>query len=352
MDVQSNLTFESRLPRPRDLKEEMPISEKALLAKDKIDNELQAIFNWESNKKVVIVGPCSADSKEPVLDYCKLLRDVQDSLRNLVLVPRVYTQKPRTNGTGYMGLLHGESPDGKEDNFDGIRAVRDLHKTILEETGFGTADEMLYPDELRYVSDILSYVAVGARSTENQNHRLVASGLSCPVGMKNPTSGSLKVMVNSVHAAYLPHRFIYRNWQVESKGNPLAHAILRGYNTRDLAQSKANYHYEDLLDAIKLLEEDMTRPSLVIDCSHANARKDYHNQPRIAMEVIESMSKNEKIRAAVKGFMIESYLFPGNQPPDGGCKGVSYTDPCLGFAETAELLKSMDRAIGELYEKN
>lgn len=345
MDIQEDLVFKCKLPTPIELKEEMPLSREVIRKKEEVDEQVRRVFDGTSTKKVLIIGPCSADSAEPVLEYCHRLQKIQDTVKDkLILIPRIYTQKPRTNGTGYMGLMH--SPDLKtEDLFEGIRAVRALHKSVLEETGFGTADEMLYPEEVRYVSDILSYVAVGARSTENQNHRLAASGLSCPVGMKNPTSGSLPVMVNSIIAASKPHRFIYRGWDVTSKGNPLAHAILRGYNTRDLTKCKQNYHIEDLAECEKLLFENGVNQSIVVDCSHANSNKDFKEQGRIALEVLSSMKQRPSLATNVKGFMIESYLKDGKQGMDGSEKGLSYTDPCIGWDKTVDVIGDIYNAL-------
>ncbi|MBO5742955.1 MAG: 3-deoxy-7-phosphoheptulonate synthase [Clostridia bacterium] len=334
-----NLFFERKLTIPMEVKEMYPLSKKNSDIVHKRDIELKKIFTGESNKIALIIGPCSADNEDSVIDYILRLKEVQEKVEEKIfIVPRIYTNKPRTTGDGYKGMLHQPNPEEKPDMFKGIVAIRELHMRALTETGFSCADEMLYPENYRYLDDLLAYVAVGARSVENQQHRLTASGLDIPVGMKNPTSGDYSIMMNAVTAAQHRHTFIYRGWEVHSNGNPLAHTILRGY-VNEFGQSRPNYHYEDLIrlcDAYA--ERDLQNPAVVIDTNHANSGKQYMEQPRIVKEVLHSCRHNSDIKNIVKGFMIESYIEDGAQKIGEGVYGKSITDPCLGWEKTEKLI--------------
>ena len=303
------------------------------------DTELKNIFSGKDDRLILIIGPCSADHEESVLDYIGQLKRIADEVEDKILIiPRIYTNKPRTTGDGYKGMLHQPDPDKTPDMLEGILAIRDLHMSALKDFGFTCADEMLYPDNYRYLSDLLSYVAVGARSVENQQHRLTASGISVPVGMKNPTSGDLSVMMNSVTAAQHSHTFIYRGWEVESTGNPLAHAIMRGY-VDNTGKCVSNYHYEDLQNLYNLYAKtDLQNPAAIVDCNHANSGKQYLEQVRIAKDVVYSCNHNKDIRNMVKGLMIESYIEDGAQKIGEHCYGKSITDPCLGFEKSKDLI--------------
>ena len=327
------------LPHPTEIKAAHPLSQALIDRKAANDEEVRKIFTGESDKFLLIIGPCSADSEEPVLDYITRLRALQEKVEDKIfIIPRIYTGKPRTTGDGYKGMLHQPDPTGNPDLKSGIIAVRNLHMRALEETGFSAADEMLYPENHQYLSDCLSYVAVGARSVENQNHRLTASGLDIPVGMKNPTGGDLSVMMNAITAAQHRHTFVYSNWEVQSKGNPLAHAILRGYSGKD-GSSVPNYHYEDLEYLYELYAKSgLENPAVIIDTNHANSGKKWFEQPRIAKGVVQSMHHNADIHRLVKGLMIESYIEDGNQKPDGTTYGLSITDPCIGWQKTEKMI--------------
>ncbi len=334
-----NMEFFRKLPTPKEIKEMYPLSEELQEIKRKYDEEIIKVFKGESDKFILIIGPCSADREDSVIEYIKKLRDIQKKVKDqIIIIPRLYTNKPRTTGAGYKGMLHQPDPNAEPDMLKGIIAIRRLHMRVLEETGFTCADEMLYPENHRYLSDLLSYVAVGARSVENQQHRLTASGINCPVGMKNPTSGDLSVMINAINAAQNSHTFLYRGWEVKSTGNPLSHAILRGsVNKRGVSQP--NYHYEDLITLAKLYEESgLLNPAVIVDCNHSNSGKNYLEQIRIAKEVLHSTRHNETICKMVKGLMIESYLVDGSQKPDGCVYGQSITDPCLGWEKTEKLI--------------
>lgn len=333
------MKFLRKLPIPQQIKTRYPLSEKDAAVKAERDEELKKIFSGESDKFILIIGPCSADSREPVLDYISRLRTVADEVKDKILiVPRIYTNKPRTTGDGYKGMLHQPNPDSTPDMLKGIVAIRDLHMTALHDYGFSCADEMLYPDNHRYLSDLLSYVAIGARSVENQQHRLTASGLDIPVGMKNPTSGDLTVMMNSVTAAQHSHTFIYRGWEVVSEGNPYAHAILRGY-TDFAGKNVSNYHYEDLVKLYEMYgKTDLANPAVIVDANHANSGKKYLEQIRIAKDVVYSCNYNGDIRRMVKGIMIESYIEDGAQKIGEHIYGKSITDPCLGWEKSKELI--------------
>ncbi len=337
--MSSNMNFKRKVALPKDIREMYPLEEKYAQIKAKNDEEIRKIFTGEDDRLLLIIGPCSADREDAVLEYCKRLRKLQDKVSDeIVMIPRVYTNKPRTTGDGYKGMLHQPDPNNEVDMVKGVIAVRQLHIDVIKETGFSTADEMLYPDNYRYLFDVLSYVAVGARSVENQEHRLVASGLDIPCGMKNPTSGDYKVMLNSINAAQHPHTFIYRGWEVDTNGNKLAHAILRGYNTKH-GESQPNYHYEDIMRLISMYDVNKyENPAIIIDCNHSNSNKKFEEQIRIAKEVLHSTRHNPIIKKYVKGLMIESYLEDGAQKPDGNVYGMSITDPCLGWEKTEKLV--------------
>ncbi|MGN1419853.1 MAG: 3-deoxy-7-phosphoheptulonate synthase [Acutalibacteraceae bacterium] len=334
-----NMEFKCKLPIPKDIKEQFPISQESAKIKAERDAELKAIFEGKIRKLVLVIGPCSADNEDSVMDYISRLVPVQEKVKDKIfIVPRIYTNKPRTTGDGYKGMLHQPDPNGKSDLIGGILAIRNLHMRAINETGFSCADEMLYPANYRYLSDILSYVAVGARSVENQEHRLTSSGLDIPVGMKNPTSGDLSVMMNSITAAQHAHDFIYRGWEVHSKGNPLSHAILRGYVNKH-GQALPNYHYEDLSRLCELYaERGLENPAVIVDTNHSNSAKKYTEQPRIAKEILHSCRHSADVDKLVKGLMIESYIENGCQKVGGGVYGQSITDPCIGWKETEKLI--------------
>lgn len=334
-----NMDFVCKLPIPKDIKAQYPVTEKAADIKAKKDKEIRDIFEGKERKLILVIGPCSADNEESVMDYIGRLAKIQDEVKDkILLIPRIYTNKPRTTGDGYKGMLHQPDPNAAADLIKGIVAIRKLHMRALNETGLPCADEMLYPENYRYLSDLLSYVAVGARSTENQQHRLTASGLDIPVGMKNPTGGDLSVMMNSITAGQHSHDFIYRGWEVRSHGNDLTHAILRGY-VNDRGQSFSNYHYEDLATLTQLYaERDLKNPAVIVDTNHANSGKKWAEQPRIAKEILHSCRHNSDIDKMVKGLMIESYIEDGCQKIGEGVYGKSITDPCLGWEKTEKLI--------------
>jgi len=307
--------------------------------KEVFDKEIKDVFSGKSDKLLLIIGPCSADNENALLDYCSRLSKVQENVRDKIfIIPRVYTNKPRTTGDGYKGMLHQPDPMKKADMLHGLIAIRKAHLDVIKETGFFCADEMLYPENWLYLSDLLSYVAVGARSVENQQHRLVASGMNVPVGMKNPTSGDFTVMMNSITAAQHKHTFIYRSWEVESMGNPYSHAILRGYVNKH-GQSLPNYHFEDLIRLYnEYKEKNLENMTVIVDANHANSNKQYLQQIRICKEVLHSMRHSDEIKSMVKGFMIESYIEDGNQKIEEGIYGKSITDPCLGWEKTEKLI--------------
>ncbi len=335
-----NMNFVCKLPIPKDIKEQYPITKEAENIKKQKDEEIRAIFEGKERKLILVIGPCSADNEDSVMDYITRLVPVQERVKDKILIiPRIYTNKPRTTGDGYKGMLHQPDPNSAADLIKGIVAIRKLHMRAINETGFVCADEMLYPENHRYLSDLLGYVAVGARSTEDQQHRLTASGLNIPVGMKNPTGGDLGVMMNSITAGQHSHDFIYRGWEVKSHGNSLTHAILRGY-VNDRGQSFPNYHYEDLLLLSELYAQrpDLKNPSVIVDTNHANSGKKYLEQPRIAKEILHSCRHNSDIDKLVKGLMIESYIEDGTQKIGEGTYGKSITDPCLGWEKTERLI--------------
>ena len=341
-----NMEFKCKLPIPKVIKEQFPVSKQSAQRKAERDEELKAVVVGKDRKLVLIIGPCSADNEKSVLDYISRLVPVQERVKDKIfIVPRIYTNKPRTTGDGYKGMLHQPDPNGESDLIGGILAIRSLHMKAINETGLTCADEMLYPANYRYLSDVLSYTAIGARSVENQEHRLTSSGLDIPVGMKNPTSGDLSVMMNSITAAQHAHEFIYRGWEVQSKGNPLTHAILRGYVNKH-GQSLPNYHYEDLSRLCEFYaERDLKNPAVIVDTNHANSGKKYTEQPRIAKEILHSCRHSSDVDKIVKGLMIESYIENGCQKVGGGVYGKSITDPCIGWAETEKLIYE----LAELY---
>ena len=334
-----NMIFERKLPIPMEVKEMYPVSHDIAEIIKKRDIEIADIFTGKSDKLILIIGPCSADNEDSVIDYISRLREVQEKVNDKIfIIPRIYTNKPRTTGDGYKGMLHQPDPNDKPDMFKGIVAIRELHIRALKETGFSCADEMLYPENYRYLNDILAYVAIGARSVENQQHRLTASGLDIPVGMKNPTGGDLSVMMNAITAAQHKHTFIYRGWEVHSQGNPLSHAILRGYVNKH-GQSLPNYHYEDLMSLAALYEaSSLENPAVIIDTNHANSGKKPLQQSRIAKDVLHSCHHDSAIKKIVKGFMIESYIEDGAQKVGENIYGKSITDPCLGWEKTEKLI--------------
>lgn len=337
-----NMNFKRKLPIPKEIKAQYPLTEEMAKIKEKRDKEIKDILSGKDDRLLVIIGPCSADSEDIVLDYLSRLKKLDEKVcEKLMIVPRIYTNKPRTTGDGYKGMLHQPNPNKDSDMLKGIITIRDLHMKAIRDIGYTCADEMLYSENHRYLSDLLSYVAVGARSVEDQQHRLTASGLDIPVGMKNPTGGDISVMLNSITAGQHAHTFIYRGWEVESEGNPYTHAILRGYMNKH-GQSIPNYHYEDLIHLCEVYnEEKFANPAVIVDTNHANSGKKYLEQIRIAKEVLHSCKMSPDVKKLVKGLMIESYI------EDGACKaeeriyGKSITDPCLGWEKTEKLLLEM-----------
>ena len=341
-----NLTFERKLPIPQEIKEMCPLSTDLNKIVTDREKEISDIFTGKSDKIILIIGPCSADNEDSVIDYISRLRKIQEKVSDKIfIIPRIYTNKPRTTGDGYKGMLHQPNPNEKPDMLKGIMMIRDLHIRAIKETGFSCADEMLYPENYRYLDDILAYVAIGARSVENQQHRLTASGISVPVGMKNPTSGDLSVMMNAIKAAQHKHTFIYRGWEVRSEGNPLSHAILRGYVNKH-GQSLPNYHYEDLELLCKMYSEaGLENPAVIIDTNHANSGKEPLQQTRIAKDVMHSARHDSSIKKLVKGFMIESYIEDGAQKIDECIYGKSITDPCLGWEKSEKLIYDLAELV-------
>ncbi len=340
------ITFKTLLPSPEEIKAEYPLSAKLTQTKIAFDHEVADVFTGKSDKFILVIGPCSADNEESVLDYMHRLNKVRLNLSDkLIIIPRVYTNKPRTTGEGYKGLLHQPDPVAKPNMREGIIAIRKMHLRIIEETGMYTADEMLYPDNLSYLDDLMSYIAVGARSVENQQHRLTSSGCDVPVGMKNPTSGDLSVMLNAIYAAQHPHEFMYRAWEVRSAGNPLTHAILRGAVNK-YGQAIQNYHYEDLKLLLELYKKyDVVNPAVIVDANHSNSNKQYKEQVRIVNEILHSRRYSAEIGKFVKGVMIESYIEEGSQKIEEKIYGKSITDPCLGWEDTEALLYSIASKI-------
>jgi 3-deoxy-7-phosphoheptulonate synthase len=327
------------MPTPEEIISEFPLDDRLKDIKAKRDKEIKSVFDGTSSKMVLIIGPCSADSEEPVVEYCNRLAEIQKKVEDkLVLIPRIYTNKPRTTGIGYKGMMHQPNPSEEPNMAAGVRSIRKLHMRVLKETGMSSADEMLYPDNYDYLADLLGYVAVGARSVENQQHRLTCSGVEVPVGMKNPTSGDFSVMLNSILASQSPHDFCYRNHEVLTKGNPYTHAILRGA-VDNTGRNIPNYHYEDIISLEKKYRSlELENPGLIIDCNHANSMKKFEEQPRIVKETLANMKNSAIIRGIVKGFMVESYLEEGRQEIGENVYGKSITDACIGWDDTEDLI--------------
>lgn len=328
-----------KIPSVNEIMHEMPLPENLRKIKKDRDKEIIAVFKGESEKFLVIIGPCSADNEDAVCDYVARLAKLQDEVKErLILIPRIYTNKPRTTGEGYKGMMHQPNPKEKPNIVEGLKALRRMHLRLLKESGLSSADEMLYPQNYPYLEDVLSYVAVGARSVENQQHRLTVSGLDIPVGMKNPTSGDINVMLNSVQAGQAPHVFIYRGYEVKTSGNPYVHCILRGAMNH-YGHYVPNYHYEDMSRLVEMYKKrDLKFPAIIVDTNHANSGKRFEEQPRIAKEVIRSIRNSRALKGIVKGLMIESYLVEGGQDTMGKVYGQSITDPCLGWEESRKLL--------------
>ncbi len=333
------MNFHRKLPIPQEVKREYSLTDRMAQIKADRDEKIKAVFDGTLDKFLLIIGPCSADHSESVLEYIERLRKVSEQVSDkIIIIPRIYTNKPRTTGQGYKGMLHQPDPDSKPDMYKGIVAIRELHLSALRDYDFTCADEMLYPENYRYLSDLLSYVAIGARSVENQQHRLTASGLDAPVGMKNPTGGDLSVMMNSIVAAQGSHTFLYRGWEVTSEGNPYAHAILRGY-VDYAGRNVSNYHYEDLQRVKELYDKSkLINPSVIVDTNHNNSGKNYLEQIRIAKDVVYSRNQSDDIKNLVKGLMIESYIEDGAQNIGEHVFGKSITDPCLGWEKTEQLI--------------
>jgi len=331
--------FISNLPTPDEIRNRFPVPAHLAELKKQRDKEISDVITGKSNKFLVIIGPCSADNEDAVCDYISRLAKINDKVEDkLILIPRIYTNKPRTTGEGYKGIVSQPDPEKKPDFTAGLIAMRKMHIRAMEESGLTAADEMLYPDNWGYVEDILSYVAIGARSVEDQQHRMTVSGFDVASGMKNPTSGTLSVMLNSVYAAQHPHSFIYRGHEVRTSGNPLAHTVLRGAVNKH-GQSLPNYHYEDLIRLLTLYQEqDLVNPACIIDANHNNSNKEYAQQIRIVKEVLHSRKLSPDIFRLVKGVMVESYLEEGCQRIGDGVYGKSITDPCLGWADSEKLI--------------
>lgn len=331
-----------KLPTPDEIREEFPFPAHLTELKKKRDEEIRKVLTGESNKFLVIIGPCSADNEDSVCDYVSRLARINEDVKDrLILIPRIYTNKPRTTGEGYKGIVHQPNPEQKPDFLSGLIAMRKMHIRAVEESGLTAADEMLYPENWGYVSDLLSYVAIGARSVEDQQHRIVVSGFDIPAGMKNPTGGDLTVMMNSITAGQHQHDFIANGYEVKTDGNPLTHAILRGSVNRH-GNNIPNYHYEDLTRVAYMYEKfQLKNPAVIVDANHSNSGKQWDQQPRIVQEVLHSRSFLPEIKSLVKGIMIESYIEDGNQSIGNGVYGQSITDPCLGWDKSAALLYRM-----------
>ena len=341
-----NMEFMRKLPIPKEIKAQFPLSAESEKILKSRQDEINKIFSGESNKLALIIGPCSADREDAVLDYIYRLRGVEEKVKDkIVIIPRIYTNKPRTTGEGYKGMLHQPDPNADPDMLKGILAIRQIHMRAISETGFGCADEMLYPENYRYLSDLLAYVAIGARSVENQQHRLTASGLDIPVGMKNPTGGDISVMMNAIKAGQSSHIFLYRGWEVKTQGNDLTHAILRGYVDK-FGKSHPNYHYEDLYNLYETYQASgLSNHGVVVDANHANSGKQPLEQVRIAKEILHSCRYSSDVRSIVKGLMIESYIEDGAQKIGEGVYGKSITDACLGWEKTERLILDMAELI-------
>lgn len=333
------MNFKRKLPTPEEIRDLYPVSSEILKIKAERDKQIIDVFTGSSDKFLLIIGPCSADKEEPVMDYVGRLSVMQEKVKDkIIIIPRIYTNKPRTTGEGYKGMIHQPDPTKEEDMLEGLIHVRHLHSRAIGETKLTCADEMLYPENYRYLYDLLSYVAVGARSVEDQQHRLTASGMDIPVGMKNPTGGDLSVMLNSITAAQGSHTFLYRGWEVSTDGDPYAHAILRGAVNKH-GQNLPNYHYEDLILLYELYcKKDLANRAVIIDTNHSNSGKKYLEQIRISKEILHSRRHSDDIKNFVKGLMIESYIEDGNQSVDDNVYGKSITDPCLGWDKTERLI--------------
>jgi 3-deoxy-7-phosphoheptulonate synthase len=331
--------FLKRLPSPAQIREDYPLPSYLAERKLQRDQEIGDVITGKSDKFLVIIGPCSADHEDPVCEYINRLAKVNEKVKDkLILIPRIYTNKPRTTGEGYKGIIHQPDPEKKPDLLAGLIAMRKMHIRAMEESELSAADEMLYPENWRYVSDILSYVAIGARSVEDQQHRLTTSGFDVAAGMKNPTSGDFSVMLNAVYAAQHPHEFIYRSWEVQTSGNELAHTVLRGA-TNKYGRNNPNYHYEDLTRLYAMYGKmNLKNPACVIDANHSNSDKRFKDQIRITKEVLHNRTLSPDIKSLVKGVMIESYLVEGCQKVGGGVYGQSITDPCLGWEDSERLI--------------
>lgn len=344
--MQTQMQFIRKLPAPQELMEDFPITKEMKALKAERDRELENILTGEDDRLLLIIGPCSADNEPAVLDYMTRLAKVRDEVaEKIFIVPRVYTNKPRTVGVGYKGMLHQPDAQGKENMLAGIIAIREMNAHIIEKTGFTCADEILYPETYRYLADLLSYAAIGARSVEDQVHRMIASGAGIPVGMKNPTSGDLSVMMNSIAAAQAAQEFIFRGWEVRTTGNPFAHAILRGYVDK-FGNSSPNYHYEHIQRTLDMYNErKLQYPAVIVDCNHSNSGKKYMQQIRIAKDVMHSRSQSADIKKLVKGLMIESYIEDGAQSVTEGTYGKSITDPCLGWEKSEKLIRDLAELV-------
>ena len=339
--------YVKELISPEEIKQLYPLTEELKQMKAKRDEEIRNIFEGTDNRFIAIIGPCSADNEDAVCEYINRLAKVQDKVKDKVLIiPRIYTNKPRTTGEGYMGLVHQPDPHKKTDFQEGLHAVRKMHLRAIKETGLSAADEMLYPENFPYIDDLLSYVAVGARSVEDQQHRLTVSGMDVPVGMKNPTSGDFSVMLNSCVAAQIPHTFLYRQWEVDTPGNSLTHTILRGAVNKH-GQCISNYHYEDLMRLLSMYQERpmLKNPAAIIDANHSNSNKKFDEQPRIVSEVLHHRRTNAELEKLIKGVMVESYLVEGTQKLSEGTYGKSITDPCLGWEDTEKLLYTIAERV-------
>ena len=332
-------TFNKKLPIPKEIKAMYPLSERCAALKAQRDKEIADVITGKDDRFLIIVGPCSADNETAVMDYLHRLVPIQEQIKDkCIIIPRIYTNKPRTTGEGYKGMVHQPDPEAAPDLLEGLIAIRKLHIRNIEETGLTAADEMLYPENWLYLADLLSYVAVGARSVEDQQHRMTVSGFDVPAGMKNPTSGDMTVMLNSVVAAQHAHSFIYRGWDVDTSGNPLAHTVLRGAVNKH-GQVLPNYHYEDLRLLCELYaEKNLKNPACVVDTNHSNSNKQYLEQIRIAKEILHSRRYSDDIHKLIKGLMIESYIEDGSQKIHDHVYGKSITDPCLGWEKTERLL--------------
>lgn len=333
------ITYKEPVPTPEQIREEYKVPQHVVELKKKRDQEIKDVIAGKDDRFLVVVGPCSADREDSVLDYLTRLAKLNEKVSDrLLIIPRVYTNKPRTTGEGYKGMVHQPDPEAKPDLLAGLKAIRELHIKAADVSGMTCADEMLYPENFMYLDDILSYVAVGARSVENQQHRLVVSGMDIAAGMKNPTSGGMGVMLNSVLAGQIPQEFLYRQYEVHTDGNPYAHCILRGAVNK-YGSSFPNYYYEDLVLLSELYaERELQNPAAVVDANHANSNKKYKEQIRIVNDILNSRKMNADVHKLVKGVMIESYIEEGNQKVGGGCYGKSITDPCLGWNDTEQLL--------------